>query len=424
MDNINDNRINEGKIKGSEMQSINILFDACKSITKIIGSNGLGTGFFIKLERENKPFFCLMTNEHVITKEMVEKKEQIEVKYNNQHETIKINLNKNERYIQDYKYLNIDVIVVEIIPEDNIQKEYFLLPNIEYLNGYEQFENKQIFIPQFPGGGNLNYSKGNIKKINSYKYEFSHLSSTLAGSSGSPIFLKESSFVLGIHKQTNEKKHENYGNFIGPVIEELKSNIKIEKQISENEEYEGEIINGKREGRGKLIFKKNGEYYVGHFKNNKFNGRGIIYYKNNKIKYEGDFIDDYYNGYGTFRLVGGYYYYGQWVNGKKHGKGKIYNKQNNIIYEGDFINNKYEGKGKLIYKDGEYYIGEFKNSKRHGNGIQYYKNDKIKYEGPFINDKMEGEGKFYFEDESYYIGEFKEGKKNGQGIIYDKNDNI
>ena len=44
-----------------------------------------------------------MTNEHIIEKEMIEKKEEIEVYYNNQKKRIKITLNKEERFIQCYK---------------------------------------------------------------------------------------------------------------------------------------------------------------------------------------------------------------------------------------------------------------------------------------------------------------------------------
>ena len=63
-------------------------------------------------------------------------------------------------------------------------------------------------------------SKGEIKGINyeDNKYEFIHSASTLTGSSGSPIILKGKESVIGIHKAGNEIKKENYGDFIGPII--------------------------------------------------------------------------------------------------------------------------------------------------------------------------------------------------------------
>jgi len=58
---------------------------------------------------------------------------------------------------------------------------------------------KNIFYFQNPKG-QLNYAYGKIKEINKIKYEFYHLVSTNVGSSGSPIFLKDSIQVIGIHR--------------------------------------------------------------------------------------------------------------------------------------------------------------------------------------------------------------------------------
>ena len=131
---------------------INVLFEVYKSICKIILPNTLGTGFFIKLEKKNLPFYGILTCEHVIPEELIYSKKTIEVLYNNQKERLKITLNKNERFIRCYKYMNIDATIIEIIPKDNIDKNYFLLPNLEYLNGYEQFIGQEIYIPQYPRG--------------------------------------------------------------------------------------------------------------------------------------------------------------------------------------------------------------------------------------------------------------------------------
>lgn len=86
-----------------------------------------------------------MTNEHVIDKETIESSKKIEIFYDNEFKRIEIDLNKNERFIRDYKYMNIDLTVVEIIDKDNIHEDYFLLPDLEYLNGYSQYENKEIY---------------------------------------------------------------------------------------------------------------------------------------------------------------------------------------------------------------------------------------------------------------------------------------
>ena len=72
-------RKNEDIIAGSEIRSIDsCLFEVCPSICKILypTEKGIkkGTGFLIKLYKENEPLFCLMTNDHVITKEVIKKK--------------------------------------------------------------------------------------------------------------------------------------------------------------------------------------------------------------------------------------------------------------------------------------------------------------------------------------------------------------
>ena len=61
-------RINEVQTT-NEIREIDVnLHEVCNSICKIIYKNKFGTGFFIRLYKEWKELFCLMTNEHVITK--------------------------------------------------------------------------------------------------------------------------------------------------------------------------------------------------------------------------------------------------------------------------------------------------------------------------------------------------------------------
>jgi len=78
--NENEERINENIIISSKIKEIDICLNkVCKSICKLIvpfsNSYKIGTGFLIKLFKKDNPFYCLMTNEHVINKEIVELKE-------------------------------------------------------------------------------------------------------------------------------------------------------------------------------------------------------------------------------------------------------------------------------------------------------------------------------------------------------------
>ena len=81
------------------------LYDVCPSICKILYSNKKGTGFLIKLYLKDESLFCLMTNEHIITKEMIENNDEMEVYYDNQKERIKIVLDNSQRFIRNFKIL-------------------------------------------------------------------------------------------------------------------------------------------------------------------------------------------------------------------------------------------------------------------------------------------------------------------------------
>ena len=157
-----------------------------------------------------------MTCEHIISNEIIEKNKTIEIYYDNQKKRIKIKLNKNERIIKNFLDFNIDCTIIEILQNDNINEGYFLLPNIDYLNNFDDLKENKIYIPQFRKGGNLSYSKGEIKNIE--RYQFSYNASTFPGSSGSPIFLDQTTYVIGIHKGGNDSEKENYGDFIFPII--------------------------------------------------------------------------------------------------------------------------------------------------------------------------------------------------------------
>ena len=182
-------RVNEFYNKKSEIREIDKnLNKVCNSICKIeFGDNNFGTGFLIKLIKNNQELFCLMTNEHVIKKEMIELKESIQVKYNYEEISLKIKLDKNERFIKYDKKM--DITIVEILENDNVDENIFLLPNISEIN----FILEDIFIPQFPRGSNLSFSKGKIKNMNMKCNELYYDASTISGSSGSPIFFKNCS---------------------------------------------------------------------------------------------------------------------------------------------------------------------------------------------------------------------------------------
>ena len=287
----------EAKFSQNEIIDIRNISNVATGTVKIESNNDqgqtLGSGVFLKIERNNKPFNFLMTNHHIITKDMIEQGETITIFYDNEKSKLSLELNKKERIIQTYNDFQIDVTIVEIIPIDKIENKFFL--NVD-LDDYRSLEEKDIIpiqVIQYPNGENLSYSNGKMNRFQSIDYMFYHDASTLEGSSGSPIVLKGKEKVIGIHKGAKKDKNnvieKNVGIFIGIVIEAIKE------------------------------YKKNGE--------------GKEYYENGNLKYEGNFEEDEYEGDGTFYGQDGKIYIGEFKKGKKNGDFCIYNKEGGLIKE-------------------------------------------------------------------------------------------
>ena len=120
-----------------------------------------------------------------------------------------------------------------------------------------------------------------------YDFKFTYFSNRDQICLGSPIFLEKSSNIFGISSSFLNQK-EQYGNYIGPIINSLKKDLNYGEQENEKYKYKGEFKNGKREGYGECNY-KNGEFYQGGWINDKRQGKGRLYYKNEK--YEGNFIN-------------------------------------------------------------------------------------------------------------------------------------
>ena len=482
------NQINKTKIKESLivnnpiMKTNKFINRVSRSICKIIikENEGIknGTGFLIKINtnnKNNKKF--LMTNDHVVERKYIKNKKTIDVHYDNGFKQIKIVLDEYERIINSYRDI-IDLTMIEIIEEDNIDDTFFLFPNYKY-NEVQKID--EIYIPQYPAdkekySDDLYYSEGPIVEVNKYKfnYDLNYKASTDFGSSGSPVFLKNTIEVIGIHFAGCIS--ENICGLIYPILNIFKNNNETIYYESGNY-YKGEWKNGLKHGKGILYYENGSILYDGYFIQDKFEGKGNYYYedsnyyiekwKNKKDEiiyakgklYDGDFIYHKSKGNKIDIYEYGNYYEGEWKNGKKHGKGIIYHKNGNILYNGDFIDDKFEGNGKYIYEDGDYYIGEFSNGLKNGQGKEVnrngeiiydgefidderngyfgekknglfhgkgilYKNGKIRYKGDFKNNKYNGNGKYIFDGGCYYIGEFKNGMFHGKGELFYKDGEI
>ena len=175
----------------------------------------------------------LITNYHNISPEIINNVIEIEL-YNNK----KMKLNFENRFIKYFPPPK-DITIIEIMPYDEIYNDIeFLNYDLNYINGYEIYQNVDVFIIGFPLGKNASCSSGRINEID--EFEFFHSISTEKGSSGSPVILLNENInliqVIGIHKSYDTYKKLNCGTFIGEIVNirynsELNNENNINKKI-------------------------------------------------------------------------------------------------------------------------------------------------------------------------------------------------
>ena len=226
----------------------NIIESASKTICKICleNQNFSITGFFLDIYES----LFLITNYHFISQNILNINPIIEIE-NNSGKKIEFKINKNKRYIKLYE--NFDITVIQILNSDGINK-YFEALNCDYnyINNFPKVVNadiKNIFSLHYPEiTEKMKVSAGKITKIIDYK--FIHTLDSEDGSFGCPIILSSNSRVIGINILNKQDEKQNYGVFIGVILDDIKTYLKSEvpsKDITLSNFNNNLIINDKND---------------------------------------------------------------------------------------------------------------------------------------------------------------------------------
>lgn len=152
-----------------------------------------------------------------------------------------------------------------------------------------------------------------------------------------------------------------------------------------------------------------------------FTGQGTATYENGDI-YEGDFLDGIREGRGTYRYdKAGHKYEGEWKENVKQGIGKmLYNGVGE--YHGYWENGRRHGEGVFTYKNGDVYSGWWRYGQRSGYGTYVFKETGMKMTGDWENGQITT-GQWIYPNGLYFQGSFANNKPVGEGTWFFKNGN-
>jgi V8-like Glu-specific endopeptidase len=143
---------------------------------------GKGTGFFCNIIYKNKKIPVMITNNHVIDEKYINKNKIIKYSISDDIEIKNIKKNKERMVYTNEEY---DTTIIEIKEKDEIKNFMEIDEDIFINNSDILYNNKSIYIIQYPLSDKVKVSYGIINNINEYSIE--HYCCTESGSSGSPI---------------------------------------------------------------------------------------------------------------------------------------------------------------------------------------------------------------------------------------------
>ena len=175
------------------------------------GKTRRGSGFFLEIDQKfGLPFKkCLFTCNHVLDEEFMLNHDEIDLKLKNKNISINIDNNLEIYSINSYETNQnnkkkrkiftessfFDFTCIEIFDKEFKDAGFFKISK-NYSNNNNE---KDICVLHFPYGEDLSFSLGHIIKRKRNESLILHTASTVEGSSGSPVLLREDLSVIALH---------------------------------------------------------------------------------------------------------------------------------------------------------------------------------------------------------------------------------
>ena len=228
-------------------------------VCKILKNKGMGTGFFVKISLDGKKLPVLITNNHVIDQDDIDKNIIVTLKLNN----YKISKNISLKNRLMYTNKDLDVTIIEIKENnDDLENIYLELDETNKSKNHDEeinnfintYGNQSIYLIGYPEDKDgVVVSYAGAPDI-SYKSNIQHDCSTNEGSSGSPILSIKNKKLIGYH-HSSKGKH-NYGTLLITAINKFK---KVKRNELEKEKEVYKINNNTINNYNKYII---GEFYI------------------------------------------------------------------------------------------------------------------------------------------------------------------
>ena len=243
----------QDSIEPLTIESTEIILEQMKTCVCKIHGREIGTGFFTKIPYRDELISVLITNNHVLNENDIDKGKNISITFNNEKECRNIIIDSHRK-----RYTNeiLDVTIIEIYEkkdnisnfltlDDKILSEFNQEKNIDVQFYDNVYQKKSIYLLNYKNGKKIFTSYGLLNNIEGIKNNrINHKCYTDRGSSGSPILLIENHKVIGVHYGCSNRSVK------------INSGTLIIKPILEFQNISGEILVVKKDKTFKNLIEK------------------------------------------------------------------------------------------------------------------------------------------------------------------------